>query len=81
VMANGKVFEKAGVAVSVVYGSMPEEALRAATARGVNRAAVINSNARQGRDKDKIGFFACGISSVIHPRNPHAVGAPFAWLS
>jgi len=72
-MANGNVFEKAGVAVSVVYGSMPEEALRAATARGVNRRAILAKNAKTGGEKGKIGFFACGISSVIHPRNPHAV--------
>ncbi|CAN0430546.1 unnamed protein product, partial [Scytosiphon promiscuus] len=33
VMAGGKVFEKAGVNLSVVYGTMPQEALRAATER------------------------------------------------
>lgn len=38
VLANGKVFEKAGVNLSVVYGSMPQEALQAATERGVDRA-------------------------------------------
>ena len=34
VLSNGKVFEKAGVNLSVVYGSMPQEALQAATERG-----------------------------------------------
>lgn len=38
VLAKGKVFEKAGVNLSVVYGSMPQEALKAATERGVDRA-------------------------------------------
>lgn len=38
VLAGGKVFEKAGVNLSVVYGSMPQEALKAATERGVDRA-------------------------------------------
>ena len=35
VLRNGAVFEKAGVNLSVVYGSMPQEALAAATERGV----------------------------------------------
>lgn len=38
VLAGGKVFEKAGVNLSVVYGTMPQEALKAATERGVDRA-------------------------------------------
>jgi coproporphyrinogen III oxidase len=38
VLTNGKVFEKAGVNLSVVYGTMPLEALQAATSRGVDRA-------------------------------------------
>lgn len=66
VLANGKVFEKAGVAVSVVYGTMPEEALKAANDRGFNR------DKRTGAVNGRVPFFACGISSVIHPRNPHA---------
>jgi len=40
VLSGGKVFEKAGVNLSVVYGSMPQEALQAATERGVDRAKV-----------------------------------------
>lgn len=39
VLANGKVFEKAGIAVSVVYGDMPQEALVAASSDGMDRAA------------------------------------------
>lgn len=38
VMSGGKVFEKAGVNLSVVYGTMPAEALAAATKRGIDRA-------------------------------------------
>lgn len=37
-VAGGKVFEKAGVNLSVVYGKMPKAALLAATERGVDRA-------------------------------------------
>jgi coproporphyrinogen III oxidase len=59
------VFEKAGVNLSVVYGTMPKEALAAATARGVDRAKGM-------KDGERVPFFACGLSSVMHPRNPFA---------
>lgn len=61
VLQDGNVFEKAGVNVSVVYGSMPPEAYRAATSSGLpeNKAG-------------RIPFFASGISSVMHPKNPFA---------
>ncbi|CAM9460630.1 unnamed protein product, partial [Phaeothamnion confervicola] len=63
VLAGGKVFEKAGVNLSVVYGSMPQEALAAATERGVDRAKGMEPG-------ERVPFFACGLSSVMHPRNP-----------
>jgi coproporphyrinogen III oxidase len=56
------VWEKAGVNVSVVYGSMPPSAYRAAT----ERAQDIRP------DAGRVPFFAAGISSVMHPHNPHA---------
>lgn len=62
-MQGGNVWEKAGVNVSVVYGSMPPEAYR---------AAVGNDSALQGKgDSGRVPFFAAGISSVMHPYNPH----------
>lgn len=64
VMTDGKVFEKAGVNLSVVYGSMPQEALQAATERGVDRAKGMAAG-------ERVPFFACGLSSVMHPKNPH----------
>jgi len=63
VMSGGKVFEKAGVNLSVVYGSMPQEALQAATERGVDRAKGMAPG-------ERVPFFACGLSSVMHPKNP-----------
>jgi len=63
VLVDGKVWEKAGVALSVVYGSMAPEALAAATERSGNRP-------EPGPD-GKIPFFAAGLSCVMHPRNPH----------
>jgi len=65
VLGGGKVFEKAGVNLSVVYGSMPQEALQAATERGVDRAKGMAPG-------ERVPFFACGLSSVMHPKNPFA---------
>ncbi len=65
VLTGGKVFEKAGVNLSVVYGTMPQEALKAATERGFDRAKGMAPG-------ERIPFFACGLSSVMHPKNPFA---------
>ena len=63
VLTGGDVFEKAGVNLSVVYGTMPQEALQAATERGVDRAKGMAPG-------ERVPFFACGLSSVMHPKNP-----------
>jgi coproporphyrinogen III oxidase len=60
VLQEGQTFEKAGVNVSVVHGNLPPTAVAQMRARGKNLA----------KDKE-LPFFAIGISSVIHPRNPH----------
>ena len=65
VLQGGKVFEKAGVNVSVVYGTMPPEAVAAASARGVTRDVGYEPG-------EPVPFFAAGISSVMHPWNPMA---------
>ncbi|KAK7273484.1 hypothetical protein RIF29_14535 [Crotalaria pallida] len=65
VLQDGDVWEKAGVNVSVVYGVMPPEAYRAAKGSASDDAI----------DHNKLGpvpFFAAGISSVLHPKNPFA---------
>uniref|UniRef100_A0A5B7BQH4 coproporphyrinogen oxidase n=1 Tax=Davidia involucrata TaxID=16924 RepID=A0A5B7BQH4_DAVIN len=61
VLQDGAVWEKAGVNVSVVYGVMPPEAYRAAKADAI-------SDIKPG----PVPFFAAGISSVLHPKNPFA---------
>lgn len=94
ILVGGDVFEKAGVNLAVVFGKMPQSALRAATERGFDRAKIAaaadkalssspssssdsNSNSNtflpssSTSTSDDIPFFACGISSVIHPKNPH----------
>eukprot|EP00171_Calliarthron_tuberculosum_P014699 IDg14699t1 len=65
VLQGGNVFEKAGVNVSVVYGTMPPEAVAAASARGVTRDVGFKPG-------EPVPFFAAGISSVMHPWNPMA---------
>jgi coproporphyrinogen III oxidase len=59
VMRGGRVFEKVGVNVSEVYGTLGEAAQRAMAARGV-----------PGMDSDP-RFWASGISLVAHMQNPH----------
>lgn len=62
VLQDGKVFEKAGVNTSVVYGRLP----RAAIAKmRVNHKAI-------DPDVDSLEFFAAGLSMVLHPHNPNA---------
>lgn len=71
---GGNVWEKAGVNVSVVYGSMPPEAYRAAT--GTSKQLGKENGAQ-----DRVPFFACGISSVMHPHNPFAPTMHFNYRS
>ncbi len=59
VLQDGNVFEKAGVNVSVVYGTLSQEA-----------ASKMGGGKSLG-DAD-LDFFATGVSVVIHPRNPMA---------
>jgi coproporphyrinogen III oxidase len=59
VLRGGRVFEKIGVNVSTVHGTLGERAQRAMAARGV-----------PGMESDP-RFWASGISLVAHMRNPH----------
>jgi len=65
VLSDGDVFEKAGCSLSVVYGDLPPDAVRAATERGAMRV----ENMKPG---ERVPFFAVGLSSVMHPKNPFA---------
>ncbi|OTF72752.1 coproporphyrinogen-III oxidase-like protein [Euroglyphus maynei] len=60
VLQDGAVFEKAGVNISVVHGQLPPQA-----------AAQMRSRGKHLSLTEPLKFFATGVSSVIHPRNPN----------
>lgn len=66
VLANGRVFEKAGVNVSVVHGVLPPAAIRQMKAD--HKSLVVDGTTTT----TSLPFFAAGISIVLHPWNPHA---------
>lgn len=70
IIQEGRVFEKAGVNVSRVYGDLPEGAIQAMAGGERNIRGPAS-------------FFATGLSLVLHPRNPHAptVHANFRYFS
>ncbi|KAI9699291.1 MAG: Coproporphyrinogen-III oxidase [Candelina mexicana] len=62
VLQEGKVFEKAGVNTSIVYGTLPRPAIQKMR---VNHKALDPS-------VENLQFFAAGLSMVLHPHNPMA---------
>nr|OQO24792.1 hypothetical protein B0A51_09417 [Rachicladosporium sp. CCFEE 5018] len=62
VLQEGKVFEKAGVNISIVYGTLPRKAI---SQMRVNHKAL-------DPDVESLEFFAAGLSLVLHPNNPMA---------
>lgn len=65
VLLDGQVFEKGGVNISVVHGSLPPQA--------VQRMRADHQNLKPSNKGDgSVPFFACGLSLVLHPHNPHA---------
>lgn len=64
ILQNGETFEKGGVNISVVHGTLPPQA--------VTRMRVNHKNLQGSSDDGSVKFFACGLSIVMHPNNPHA---------
>ncbi|CAB4396687.1 unnamed protein product [Rhizophagus irregularis] len=62
ILQDGNVFEKAGVNISIVYGNLPEAAVKQMKSR----------NKEIDPSKGPHPFFAAGISIVMHPHNPYA---------
>ncbi len=65
-LQDGHTLEKAGVNVSVVHGRLPAAAVAQMNARGKSI-----KEGKGKKDEEGVPFFAAGISSVIHPRNPN----------
>lgn len=71
VIQDGTTFEKGGVNVSVVYGQLSPAAVSAMKADHKN--LPLPEDPKTGLPvTDGVKFFACGLSMVIHPVNPHA---------
>ncbi|KAG0143637.1 hypothetical protein CROQUDRAFT_171450 [Cronartium quercuum f. sp. fusiforme G11] len=66
VLQDGAVFEKAGVNVSVVHGTLPPIAIKQM------RSRIDQDRFGWWDGKSELPFFACGLSLVIHPVNPMA---------
>lgn len=64
IIQNGRVFERAGVNISVVYGLLPPAAVQQMKSRGKQFSKLVD-------ESTPLPFFAAGVSSVIHPRNPN----------
>lgn len=60
VISKGSVFEKGGVNTSVVYGEVSE---------AMRKQLGINTDHNEAKPRAE-GWFACGLSLVIHPFNP-----------
>lgn len=66
VLQEGRIFEKAGVNVSVVHGTLPPPAVKAMTADHEGKFKGWYDG------KTPLPFKACGLSCVMHPHNPAA---------
>ncbi|KAK3943562.1 Coproporphyrinogen III oxidase [Diplogelasinospora grovesii] len=64
VLQDGKVFEKAGVGVSIVYGTLPKPAIMKMRANHKNIVSDTEDI------PDSLEFFAAGLSLIVHPKNP-----------
>ncbi|KAJ2156466.1 Coproporphyrinogen-III oxidase [Coemansia sp. RSA 552] len=65
VLQDGVVFEKAGVNVSVIEGTLAPGQLQSMRARNAETARRLNAS-------EQYDFRVAGISVVVHPRNPYA---------
>ncbi|CCE81630.1 Piso0_002292 [Millerozyma farinosa CBS 7064] len=64
VLQDGSTFEKGGVNISVVHGDLPPQA--------VARMSNDHKRLQELGTESTVKFFACGLSLVLHPKNPHA---------
>lgn len=62
-LTGGRIFEKAGVNVSVIHGVLPPAAIRQMKAD--HKSLKVDA-------QTSLPYFVAGISIVLHPWNPHA---------
>jgi len=62
VLQDGNVFEKAGVGVSVVYGTLGQA--------GIKSMRVNHKSLGGDAVPDSLAFFAAGLSLIVHAKNP-----------
>lgn len=65
ILQDGSVWEKAGVAVSVVQGTMSTQALGTALGKDIPPC------------DERVPYFVASVSGAMHPRNPHCPSAHF----
>ena len=59
-LRDGAVFDKANIDASAYQGILPPAAVAMMTGKG-----------KKIQDCEETPFWACGLSGIIHPRNPH----------
>lgn len=73
VLQDGTTFEKAGVNISIVHGTLPPSAVKQMSA---DHAGLMHRTGYKldGEQPDVSGlpFYAAGLSLVVHPKNPFA---------
>ncbi|CCD22719.1 coproporphyrinogen oxidase NDAI_0A05640 [Naumovozyma dairenensis CBS 421] len=70
VIQNGSTFEKGGVNISVVYGDLTAGGIMAM--KNDHKDLELPVDSETGLPvAEGVKFFACGLSMVIHPKNPH----------
>lgn len=79
VLQNGSTFDKAGVNISIVHGTLPKNAIRQMSADHdgllgrTGYKTEIEGTLNGGDDEDRVDglpFYAAGLSLVVHPKNP-----------
>jgi coproporphyrinogen III oxidase len=65
VLNSGRIIEKGGVNISIVHGLLPPPAIAQMRA---NHPSSLGSFS----PSDSVPYSVCGLSLVIHPRNPNA---------
>ncbi|CAN6674879.1 oxygen-dependent coproporphyrinogen-III oxidase [Trichomonascus vanleenenianus] len=64
VIENGNVIEKGGCNISVIQGAIPPA--------GVQKMRVDHSSLRSVDPEGHVPFRVCGLSMIMHPKNPMA---------